>query len=193
MDKDDFVKLGNQLVDEIMMVRSTMQDKGWQRFIRPLVLGGIFLFGSYYLLYAPPVKKLAKLDGKIRVAMTTAKYADQYKELKLRLMAAYALMPAPKDRNGFLYSAILDSLKAENIVADGLQPPNERESNGLLFQEITITMTVKFSELYAWMARVENLKPMVHISSLQLTKKADPVGLNLVVCTLSTVIPKTRY
>jgi type II secretory pathway component PulM len=191
MNAPDFSRLVGFVQSELAFVQTTIKDKGANRFARPLVLGGALIFSSYWFIYSPPIKKLAGLDRKLNTARATAEFADQYKEVRERLYALYGLLPAPSDPS--LTEAIVDSLKTQNIMADSLQPPVVTDSAGLLFQSVNVTMTLKFSELTAWLLRIEAAKPLLHVSRISIKKKQDALGKSEVTAVLTTVVPTVRH
>lgn len=191
MNAPDFSRLVGFVQSELAFVQTTIKDKGADRFARPLLLGGALVFFSYWFIYSPSIKKLAGLDRKLNTARATGEFADQYKEVRERLYALYGLLPGPSDPS--LTEAIVDSLKTQNIMADSLQPPVVTDSAGLLFQSVNVTMTLKFSELTAWLLRIEAAKPLLHVSRISIKKKQDALGKSEVTAVLTTVVPTVRH
>jgi hypothetical protein len=174
---------------EISFVNSTLKDKGSNRFSRPLAIGGFLVFGAYWFVYTPPAKKLEGLTRRIDTAKATAQFADAYKDVKARLHGVYPLLPRPNQPS--LTASVVETLRLENIIPDSLMPPAELEVSGLLVQSVTVSMTVNFAELTAWILRVEAHRPAFHLSSLNLRKKnREKYEVQVVV---STILPKVRY
>lgn len=191
MNAPDFNRMVSYLQSEASFIQTTLKDKGSNRFSRPLALGAIIVFFSYWFIYLPPIKKLQGLEKRLKTARAIAEYADQYKVIRERLLALYDLLPLPAGPS--LTETIVESLKAQNIVADSLQPPAVTESAGMVFQSVSVTMTLKFSELTTWLLRIEESKPRLHVSSLNVKKKTDVLGKNEVTAVLTTAIPKERF
>lgn len=191
MNAPDLNRMVAFLQSEVSFIQTTLKDKGSNRFSRPLALGAIIVLFSYWFIYSPPIKKLQGLNGRLRTARATAEYADQYKTIRERLFSLYELLPLPAGPS--LTETLVDSLKAESIVADSLQPPAVAESAGMIFQSVSVTMTLKFSELTTWLLRIEEAKPRLHVSSLSIKKKTDALGKNEVTAVLTMVIPKERF
>lgn len=191
MAKIDFARLLEKAQSEFSFVNTTIKDKGSKRFGRPLVISGLVIFLCYWFIYKPPGEKIAGLQKKIDTAKATAQYADQFKQIRQRLLIIYSRLPGPESPG--ISELIVESLKAEGIIPDSLQPPVESEISGLRVQTVNVTMTVKFSELMAWLLRLENSKPALHLQNIELRKKANPIGKNDVTCTLVTALPKVRY
>lgn len=178
---------------ELEMVMATMKEKGGKRFGKAFGIAGVMVFLTYAGVYAPPKKKAARLQSEIDAARTLSQYGTQYKDLRDRLSACYAQLPQVKDKDMFLSNAVIDSLKAEGLTPETFQPVREQELSGLVFQASNITMPVKFAEFYAWVVRVESAKPLMHLQTVDLTKKPDMVGVNAVQAEITTVIPKKRF
>lgn len=187
----DFARLLEKVQSEASFVNTTIKDKGSKRFGRPLVISGLVIFLSYWFIYKPPGEKIAGLQKKIDTAKATAQYADQFKDIRLRLLMIYSKLPGPESPG--VSDLIVESLKAEGIIPDSLQPPVESEIAGLRVQTVNVTLTVKFSELMAWLLRLEHSKPALHLQNIELRKKSTPIGRNEVMCTLVTAVPKVRY
>lgn len=178
---------------ELEMALATIREKGGKRFGKAFGIAGIMVFLAYAGVYAPPKKKSARLQSEIDAARTLSQYGTQYKDLRDRLAASYAQLPQVKDKDMFLSNAVIDSLKAEGLTPETFQPVREQELSGLVFQASNITMPVKFSEFYSWVARLESAKPLMHLQTADLTKKPDMVGVNAVQAEIATVIPKKRF
>ncbi len=193
MAKIDFDHLISKIQYEIKLISATLKDKGSSRFNRTLITALAVPFGCYLLVYAPAQKRLSLVDGELRVARDTVRHAETYKELKDRLNIVYAQLPLPKDRANFLSDAVREALRAEGIVPTSVQPTNDADMPGGVVQSLSITMLVKFPELMAFLARMESSKPLIHINSMSIMKKTEPIGFNDVTCSLSTIILPERF
>jgi hypothetical protein len=178
--------------NELSLVLGTLKDKGSARFGRTFAIGALGVFFSYYLVYLPPFKKMSQLSRKIEAAKAIAQYADQYKELRDKLNAIYGQLPAISSRDRWLTNAVLDSMKAENLMSDSIVPPDEQEMKGIVFQRLTVSIQLKFSEMVSWLNRIEASKPILHVGSLDMQKKADPLGTNAISCEIGTAMPLHR-
>lgn len=176
------------LQSEGQLVVHTLKDKGAKRFERPIVVAAFLLFGSYYLVYLPPVRKAQVLQQRIDEAKDLSQYVGAYKDLISKLQAIYAELPKPGDRNGFLVEAILESLKAEGLTSDSIRPPDESPEAGLIFQKCNISAEVPFTELVSWLARLEASKPFIHVFSLEVNK-SKKIGFCTINVGLSTIVP----
>ena len=174
---------------ELGLVSATLREKGVKHFARPLSISALLVLGSYFLVYKPPIRKRALMEKKLASAKEYAKYADEYKSLRDQLNAAAAELPSRPDREGWLTVAVNDSMRAENMVAQSIQPPVEQAQQGFLQQSVSVAMDVKFQELYSWLSRVESVRPLLHVSQIELSKRADKLGYNRVTCSVSTLIP----
>lgn len=194
MDINSYVVM---IQDEIQLIASMLRDKGRERFGRTLILGVGLPAAAYFLFYGPAKKKFSDLDNRLQTAQTMAANADTYKSLKDNIERAYARLPLPKDRTNWLADTVKEALRAEEIVPSQFNPPVEKETNGIVEQSLTISMSTKFPELMGFLARLETIKPSVYVTSLEVAKK-DPkegeiIARNEVSCTISTIIFTERY
>ena len=193
MERIDFNRVVETIQDEIRSVFGTLKDKGANRFGRALALSLALPFAAYLLIYTPAMRKLAHLDDELSRARLMARQADDYNQVKNRLLVAYSKLPLPKDRANWLSDTVKEALRSENIVASQLPAPSEEDVHGIVTQNLSIGMNLKFSELMALLTRLEASKPLIHISRVELTKNSTPLGNNTVNCVFSTVIFTERY
>lgn len=189
----DLNRVVNALQEEARLVSFTLKDKGTARFTKAVGIAVAMVAASHFFVYTPPVKKLARLDKKLAEAQATAQYADAYKEMRERLNALYSRLPAEKDRSQWLHATVVESLRAEGLIADSILPPSESEQSGLVFQSVSVQLTTRFPDLMRWLARIEGTKPMIHVASLSVAKKSGQPDQTDAAVILSTVIPKVRY
>jgi hypothetical protein len=179
--------------EEINIVLGTLKEKGAERFARA-VGGALFLvFAAYVGIYLPPEKKSARLQAQIDHAKQLADYGAQFKDLRDQLNGAYNGLPALNDREQWLSNSVRDSLLVGGLEPENFTPVKESELNGLVFQTSSVALTLRFSEFYDWVLRIESAKPLMHMNSVDLVKKADKIGYNAATCDISTVIPKKRF
>lgn len=181
------------VIREISIVAGALKEKGGKRFGRAFGVAGFLIFAAYAGVYMPPQKKSERLQSEIDRARIIAGYGAQYKDLREQLSVGYSRLPALADREQWLSNSVRDSLNAGNLVTEDFKPVREEEVNGLVFQHSAIAMTSKFAEFYDWLLRLESAKPMMHVETLELSKKMDKVGLNTVECSVETVIPKRSF
>jgi hypothetical protein len=181
------------VTEEINIVIGTLKEKGTERFGRALG-GAIFLvFAAYVGVYLPPQKKSARLQAQIDHAKQLADYGSQFKDLRDQLNGAYNGLPALNDREQWLSNSVRDSLLVGGLEPESFTPVKEVELSGLVFQTSSVVLTLRFSEFYDWVLRIENAKPLMHMNSVDLNKKADKIGYNGATCDITTVIPKMRF
>ncbi len=181
-------KLLEQVQSEGQLIANTLREKGSKRFERPIVVCLAVLLGSYYLLYLPPQRKAQGLQRRIDTARQLSQYTGAYKDLHSQLQAIYSQLPKTSDRTSFLTAAAVESLKAEGLTSDSIRPPDETTQSGLVYQRLTITAEVKFTELISWLARLEASKPFIHVNSLELAK-SKRLGYCTISVVLSTIVP----
>ncbi len=178
---------------EIGVVVNTVREKGAKRFGRAFGAAGFMVFAAYMGVYRPPQAKSARLSAEIAHAKMMADYGAQYATLRDELAAAYRLLPRVEDRDQWLSNSVRDSLNVGGLITEDFKPVREQELNGLVFQTSAVTVTVRFADLYDWILRLESAKPMMHLQTLDLSKKTDKMGYNSASCEISTVIPLKRY
>ncbi|HEX4048510.1 MAG TPA: hypothetical protein VH309_11775 [Elusimicrobiota bacterium] len=179
--------------DEVSIVVGTLKEKGGKRFGRALAGAGFLVFAAYAGIYMPPQKKSALLQAQIDKAKMLADYGAKFKDLRDQVNLAYAGLPSLNDREQWLSNSVRDSLLVGGLEPENFTPVQEKEVNGLIFQTSTVVLTLRFSEFYDWLLRVENAKPLMHMNSVQLSKKKSQIGFNAATCDISTVIPKKRF
>ena len=179
--------------DEINVVAGALKEKGAKRFRRALGGAAVLVVAAYLGVYRPPQKTSALLQSKIDKAKLLADYGVQFKDLREKVNAAYAGLPSLTDREQWPSNSVRDSLLVGGLEPENFTPVKENEINGLIFQTSSVALTLRFPEFFDWLLRVENAKPLMHMNSVELTKKTDRIGYNTAVCDLSTVIPKKRF
>jgi hypothetical protein len=179
--------------EEVSIVVGTLKEKGAKRFGR--ALGGAvgIVLGAYVLVYLPPQKKSAALQSQIDEAKLMANYGTQFKDLRDQVNGAYAGLPSLTDRAQWLSNSVRDSLLVGGLQPENFTPVKENDLNGLIYQTSSVGLTLRFSEFFDWLLRVENAKPLMHMNSITLTKKSDKIGLNNANCDIATAIPKKRF
>jgi len=189
----DFNVYVKAATEEVNIVLGTLREKGAERFGRAIG-GAIFLvFAAYVGVYLPPQKKASSLQAQIDRARQMADYGTQFKDLRDQLNGAYNGLPALNDREQWLSNSVRDSLLVGGLEPENFTPVKEQELNGLIFQTSSVSLTLRFSEFYDWLLRIENAKPLMHMNTLDLAKKNDKLGFNGATCDITTVIPKMRF
>lgn len=193
MNAMDLKPYAEAVMREFEVILGTLRDKGAKRFGRAFGAAAFTIFAAYFLVYMPPQKKSARLQAQIDAAKTMADFGAQFKDLRDQLNAAYTGMPQITDREQWLSNSVRDSLNVAGLVTEDFKPIREQELNGLIFQVSSVSLSLKFSEFFDWLLRMESAKPLMHLQSLELGKKKESVGYNTVACDISTVIPKKRF
>ncbi|HAM36834.1 MAG TPA: hypothetical protein DEB40_13430 [Elusimicrobia bacterium] len=183
----------DRVKDEFKLITATIQEKGVNRFGRVLILSMAVPFCVYKFIYLAADGKYGKLDKELSVAKTTSQYADSYKQLKSSLLAPYDELPPAQDRAKWLSDKVRDALRAEGLVATQLQPPQEEAGSGSIVQSLNVMIDVSFPELLAFVARLEESRPRIHVRFIELAKKPHTLGRNEVTCIVSTVFITERY
>jgi hypothetical protein len=192
MDKEKLQQLGYLAKAELELVLATIREKGGKRFMKAYLIAGFMVFAAYMGVYAPPQKKALMLARKIAAAKAMFDSGAQYSELRASLASAYAQLPPLKDKDQWLSNSMVDSLRSESLTPLSFRPIVEIETAGLITQSSSVELAAKFGEFYAWLVKVENAKPLMHVKMLEIGKKDEPIGMNAINCDVQTVIPKRR-
>lgn len=182
-------RLVNAIQDEVGIVSSTLREKGTQRFQKAILYSLLPAVIAYFGLYLPPVKKMQRLELRIGEAKKMSEYAKTYASLNAQLQSAYALMPPPTEKEGWLMKAALDTLRSEGIVSDSINPPVNDGESEIVMQTLSWSARVKFQQIVAWLNRTESYKPPLHISQVTITKSPD-IGAQRVSCSICTLVPR---
>lgn len=178
---------------EYEVVSATIKEKGLKRFANAFAVAGTLFAVAYFGIYKPPQNRIVRLQAEIEAARAMSKAGSEYKSLKEQLERSYAMLPAAKDRQQWLSNAMIESMRVEKLTPEMFRPVSEIDSGGLIFQTSTVQLSIKFAEAYAWLVRLEAAKPLMQVSSFELVKKQDAVGMNQVSVSVMTAIPKKRF
>lgn len=188
----DLKELMGRVQETGSLVAGSFREKGLKHFARPLLAALIFVSASYLLVYAPAGKRLKVLNDRLAASEAASQYSERYTLVRDQLNGIYMEIPPLKAKDAWLMGALIDSLKAENIISDSIQPPSEEEALGLIYQRADMGATLKFMEFFSWLGRIEASKPVIHVDAVRITKKSDLIGLNSASCRISTIIPRAR-
>lgn len=183
----------NVVKAEFELLSTTIRDKGAKRFGKAFGMAGLFIAAAYFGVYQPPQKKISRLQKEIDTARAMSESGAAYQDLRLQLAGSYGSLPLLKDQQQWLSNAMIDSLRADGLTPEMFRPVVETEASGLIFQTSTVQLTIKFSDIYAWLMRLEGASPLMHVSNLEVAKKVDMIGWNSVSASVMTAIPKKRF
>lgn len=183
----------NVVKAEFELLSTTIRDKGAKRFGKAFGMAGVFIAAAYFGIYQPPQKKISRLQKEIDTARAMSESGTAYQDLRLQLAGSYGSLPLLKDQQQWLSNAMIDSLRADGLTPEMFRPVVETEASGLIFQTSTVQLTIKFSDIYSWLLRLEGATPLMHVSNLEVAKKVDMIGWNSVSASVMTAIPKKRF
>ncbi len=189
----DILAMLGPVKTEAELVIATVRLRGAKRFGKAFGIAGLFVALAYLGIYKPPQDKISRLQKEIDTARAMSESGTAYQELRGQLASSYGILPHMKDQQQWLSNAMIDSLRADGLTPELFRPVVETETSGLIFQTSTVQLTIKFSDLYSWLMRLEGATPLMHISSLDIAKKNDMLGWNVVGASVMTAIPKKRY
>jgi hypothetical protein len=193
MPAPDLKPYAEAVIQEFNTLYNTLREKGAKRFGRAFGAAAFAIFAAYAGVYMPPQQKSNRLQAEIDRAKVMADFGAQFKDLRDQLNGAYQGMPQINDREQWLSNSVRDSLNVAGLVTEDFKPIREQELNGLIFQVSAVTLSLRFSEFFDWLLRMESAKPLMHVQSVELGKKRENVGFNTVSCDIATVIPKKRF
>ncbi len=183
----------NVVKAEFELLSTTIRDKGAKRFGKAFGMAGLLIAAAYFGIYQPPQKKISRLQKEIDTARAMSESGTAYQDLRLQLAGSYGSLPLLKDQQQWLSNAMIDSLRADGLTPEMFRPVVETEASGLIFQTSTVQLTIRFSDIYAWLIRLEGASPLMHVSNLEVAKKVDMIGWNSVSASVMTAIPKKRF
>lgn len=183
----------NVVKAEADLLITTIRHKGAKRFQKAFMISGLLIAAAYFGIYKPPQDKISRLTMQIETAKAMSQSSSAYQEIRTQLVGSYGSLPHVKDQQQWLSNAMIDSLRVDNLTPERFPPIIETEASGIVFQTSSVELTVKFSDIYNWLLRVESAKPMMHVSNLEVTKKPDMIGMNVVSASVMTAIPKKRF
>jgi len=178
---------------EAYLLLNTINDKGAKRFGKAFGLAALMIAGAYFGVYLPPQKKISRLQKEIDAARAMSEAGTAYQELRTQLMGSYGTLPHLKDQQQWLSNAMIDSLRADGLTPETFRPVTEIEASGLIFQTSYVQLSLKFSDVYAWLVRLEGATPLMHVSNIDIQKKSDMIGWNSVAASVMTAIPRKRF
>lgn len=178
---------------EFRLVAGALREKGAERFGKAFGIALAMVAAAYFLIYAPPKRKIGRLLRDLETKKVTAGYAAQYKDLRDKLNAGYALLPQSQDKEQWLYNKTVESLRSASLTPLSTRPAAQSDIAGLAFQTTSIQLQLKFGEFYAWLQSLEATRPLLHLQSMELLKVPDKIGINNVNCEIATVIPLKRF
>ncbi len=182
----------NAVKAEGELLLNTIRHKGAKRFGKAFGISALLIAAAYFGIYKPPQDKISRLQREIDAARAMSESGAAYQELRTQLIGSYGTLPQLKDQAQWLSNAMIDSLRADSLTPELFRPVIESESSGIIFQTSTVQLTVKFNEVYIWLMRLEGATPLMHVSNLEVTKKPDMMGWNVVSASVMTAIPKKR-
>jgi len=189
----DVMALLGPVKTEAELVIATVRLRGAKRFGKAFAIAGAFVALAYFVIYKPPQDNISRLQKEIDTARAMSESGTAYQDLRGQLASSYGILPHMKDQQQWLSNAMIDSLRADSLTPELFRPVVETEVSGLIFQTSTVQLTIKFSDLYAWLMRLESARPLMHLSTLDIAKKNDMLGWNVVGASVMTAIPKKRY
>ena len=178
---------------ELDLVVATLRHKGAKVFGKAFGMAGIMIAIAYFGVYKPPQDKISRLTAQIAAARAMSESGAAYQDLRTQLSGSYGTLPKMTEQKQWLSNAMIDSLRADSLTPDSFLPVVETENSGIIFQTSSVQLVIKFSEVFSWLQRLEGATPLMHVSNIELVKKPEMIGQNLVAASVMTAIPKKRF
>lgn len=177
-------------LDEVGFVVSSIRSRGLKHYLRALGIGAAFIMGAHKLVFVTSAGSLEKVRNELDAASATAQHADTYRELDENIKAFSARLPPVKDSSTWFLNTVLDSLRAEGLVALTLSPVAVNDVSNFKLHTITLSFKAKFNQAASWVARVEGSKKLMHISKISIQKDYEKIGINDVQVVITSLVPR---
>lgn len=178
------------VVEELNFVISSIRTRGLKHYFRAVGLGVMFVVVAHKMVFVSGKDALERVKFELDAASAKAKHADRYQELEGNIRTFSERLPPQEDAPGWFLNTVLDSLKAEGLVALSISPVQQSEGPNFKYLSIALTFKGKFSQTAQWVARVEGSKKLLHVSSLAVRKDPERIGNTDVQVTVASLVPK---
>ncbi|MBI4051779.1 MAG: type 4a pilus biogenesis protein PilO [Elusimicrobia bacterium] len=168
-----------------------IQEKGIQRFLRPMGLAGLLILTVRGLFYSPSAKQLNRLDANLAVSKVSAQYASEYEQLNSRLKDFSLRLIPLREKESWLFNTVLALAREQGVNLDSIKPQTESALDQFIVLKIGLSVQLSYNALGQWLARIENSKTLMRVGQLDVSKMDNPVGINRVDLQISSLVPKS--
>ena len=182
-----------RLQDEAGQIARILREKGFGHFRLALLAIAAALLSCYLLVYRTTEGKLGGLQEQIRAEKFRAEHAADYDALRSKMAGYYRRMPKPESKDGWLFNKILDSAKKQGIVLDSIGSQSEWGNGEVWVLSIPVTAHLEFGPLAKWIESLENEKPALFITGLQVQRterRGSDRKIHVVQMEITTATPK---
>jgi hypothetical protein len=191
--KADLEDLVFRLQEEGQEVLRIVREKGWKTYQTPLIVAAGLLLIVYLGAYRATASKKAALFKAIDGEKARSEHAETYEMLKAKMLGYYFRMPKPDQKDGWLFNKVLQAAEHNGIELESIGSQAEATSGDLWILSQAISAKVDYTRLGRWIESLENQKPAVFVSRLEVKKPDDfekGDGSLAVEMVLSTIMPK---
>lgn len=178
------------VAEEVNFVIASVRSRGLKHYFRAVALGVLSIVAAQKIIFVSGQEKLQEVKFELDAASAKAQHADTYRALEDNLRTFSARLPPQEDSSTWFLNTVIDSLKAEGLVALSISPVQQMEGPNFKYLSMTLTFKSKFSQAAQWVARVEGSKKLMHVSSLSIIKDPEKIGNNNVSAIVASLIPK---
>jgi len=169
-------------------------EKGIDPFKKPAIYGFAAILISY-LIYLPSVSKKDSLKSELRKLEVISRYYDNYIQAKNDLKKYISMLPTLKDKDEFL-GYVLNTLASKYKIS--FSRIDSQKNIDTKFGVIGAYRAVQFSTDYYTLGNfirdIENYKPFIYISSINIKKSENQtvIGTLDVDLSIGTIFVTTR-
>lgn len=178
------------VVEELNFVVSSLRSRGLKHYFRAIGLGVVFVVVAQKMVFVSGQDALQRVKFDLDAASAKAQHADTYRELEDNIRRFSERLPPQQDASGWFLNTVLDSLRAEGLVALQISQVQQSEGPNFKYLSIALTFKGKFSQTAQWVARVEGSKKLLHVSSLAIRKDPEKIGNTEVQVVVASLVPK---
>jgi uncharacterized protein YlxP (DUF503 family) len=169
-------------------------EKGIDPFKKPAIYGFAAILISY-LIYLPSASKKDSLKSELRQLEVISRYYNNYIQAKNDLKKYISMLPALKDKDEFL-GYVLNTLASKYKIS--FSRIDSQKNIDTKFGVIVVYRAVQFSTDYYTLGNfikdIENYKPFIYISSINIKKSENQtvIGTLDVDLSIGTIFVTTR-
>jgi len=177
---------------DLLSIRESLRVRGGKFFGRPIGLGAVIIFCAYFYVYRAAGNLKARVEKDYNAAQATTKYSEDYKNLKARLDGLLTRLPMTEDPGNWLLQAVRKSLREEGIVPLSTSAAKETVTESYRFISIDVDCQASYQQIGSWISRLERGAELLFIQTMRMTKDNDPIGVNTVKVTITTLAVKRK-
>jgi hypothetical protein len=189
IDKDKLEALKGRILAEFSSVQGAFQEKGAKYFQRPLVLGGMVIFASYFYVFQTGGDLSNRYSTELDAARAIDQHAEEYQNLRLAIDTVRNKLPRTRNPDEWLTQSVRRTLREEGIDALETSAPKESKKASYRILTVTVKMQSNYHQVASWISRLERSKKLLFIKALRLRKDPERIGKNAIEVDVTTVIP----